>query len=383
MDLNQENLAVQQNMNPNEHNTNTTTMNINQDNSLNNVVHLDDDDEEADASVHLDDDDEEAGGKYHGEANDDEERVLGNELELCDVDREMENEFTKEDFVVGPISGMRFRDKDTLFAFYKKHARLRGFSVIKRNSNKKGSDTARYITYCCDRTWIHKIKFTTKSNNCKARLATVLDDSGCWRISKVIHDHNHDLLPSVSRMMAGHRSGCDSLKRDLVAHDRSGIRPSKNIRLAEVQRGGPQNLGCTLKDCRNYILTTRNFEMKEGTHSRCSTFFVKSRQSILLGCALMSHEDIDSYKLVFRTWLDAMGNVHPDAIITGQCQSIKVAIAEVIPNTIHSIWHIFSKLHVYLSGVRPSKIARAEFKSMVLDSITIKVLDRKWTEYIA
>ncbi|XP_009769143.2 protein FAR-RED IMPAIRED RESPONSE 1-like [Nicotiana sylvestris] len=325
--------------------------------SFNNVVHLDDDDDE----------EEESDGEYHGEANDDEDQVLGNELELCDVDWEMENEFTEEDVVVGPISGMRFRDKDTLFGLYKEHARLREFFVIKRNSNKKGGDTARYITYHCDRTRIHKIKFTTKSNNCKARLAAVLDDSGCWRVSKVVHDHNHDLLPSVSRLMAGHRFVCDSLKRDLLAHDRSGIRPSKNIRLAEVQHGGPQNLGCTPKDCRNYILKSRNFEMQEGdaqsvfnffceiqvkdrdffylidvdnigrlrnmvwVHSHCkatyeqfhdaicfdTTYLVNRynmpcasfvginhhRQSILLGCALMSHEDIDSYKFILKLGL--------------------------------------------------------------------------------
>ncbi|XP_070023680.1 protein FAR1-RELATED SEQUENCE 5-like [Nicotiana sylvestris] len=179
--------------------------------SFNNVVHLDD---------------EEPDGKYHGEANDDE-------------------------------------DKDSLFAFYKEHARLKGFSVVK-NFNKKDGDTAMYITYCCDRSRIRKTNFTTKSNNCKARLAVVLDDSGCWHVSKVLHDHNHDLLSSVSCLMAGYRSVCDSLKRDLVAHDESGIRPSKYIRLAEVQRGGPQNLGCTPKDCRNFILKSRNFEMQEG-----------------------------------------------------------------------------------------------------------------------
>nr|XP_016460270.1 PREDICTED: protein FAR-RED IMPAIRED RESPONSE 1-like [Nicotiana tabacum] len=192
--------------------------------------------------------------------------------------------------------------------------------------------------------------------------------------------------------MAGHRSVCDSLKRDLVAHGQSGIRPSKNIRLAEVQRGGPQNLGCTPKDYRNFILKSRNFEMQERdtqsllnffhemevkdkeffysidadnigrlrnvvwVHSHCNaayeqfhdaicfdmTYLVNRynmlcatfiginhhRQSILLGYALMSHEDIDSYKLVFRTWLEAMGNVHPDAIIIHQCPSIKSAIAE-------------------------------------------------------
>uniref|UniRef100_A0A1U7WIK1 Protein FAR1-RELATED SEQUENCE 8-like n=1 Tax=Nicotiana sylvestris TaxID=4096 RepID=A0A1U7WIK1_NICSY len=271
---------------------------------FNNAVHLDDDD------------DEEADGKYHGEVNDDEEQVLGNELELCDVDRKMENEFTEEDVVVGPISGMRFRDKDTLFAFYKEHARLRGFSVIKKNSNKKDGGTA--------------------SASLRSFTITIMI-----------------FLPSVSHLMDGHRFVCDSLKRDLVAHDRSDIRASKNIRLAEIQRGGPQNLGCTPKDCRNYILKSRNFEMQEGDAQSLLNFFREiqaakcgigashykaayeqfhyvicfdtthlvnrynmpcasfvginyHRQSILLGCALMSHEDIDSYKLVFRTSLDAM-----------------------------------------------------------------------------
>ncbi|XP_009592464.1 protein FAR1-RELATED SEQUENCE 4-like [Nicotiana tomentosiformis] len=109
----------------------------------------------------------------------------------------------------------------------------------------------------------------------------------------------------------------------------------------------------------------------------CTTFLGINhhRQSILLGYALMSHEDIDSYKLVFRTWLEAMGNVHPDAIIIDQCPSIKPAIAEVMPHTIHRycIWHIFSKLPLYLSGVRPSKIARGDIKFMVLNSITVEV----------
>ncbi|XP_070025854.1 protein FAR1-RELATED SEQUENCE 2-like [Nicotiana sylvestris] len=119
----------------------------------------------------------------------------------------------------------------------------------------------------------------------------------------------------------------------------------------------------------------------------CATFvgINHHRHPILLGCALMSHEDINSYKLIFRTWLEAMGNIYPDAIITDQCPSIKPVIAEVMPHTIHMycICHIFSKLSLYLSGVRPSKIVRGEFKSMVLDSITVEVFERKWTEYIA
>ncbi|PHU04570.1 hypothetical protein BC332_25392 [Capsicum chinense] len=202
----------------------------------------------------------------------------------------------------------------------------------------------------------------------------------------------------MSRLMTSHRSVSKSLKRDFAAHNHSGIEPFKNIRLAEVQCGGPQNLGCTPKDYRNFILKSRNFEMQKENAQSLLNFFremqVKDReyyysidvdnrgrmqnvvwmyshckaayehfhdaicfdtaylincynipfasfiginhqrQPILLGCALISHEDIFSYKLVFRTWLEAMG---------------------------HCIWYIFSKLPLYLSGLPDSKIVQREF----------------------
>ncbi|XP_070052700.1 protein FAR1-RELATED SEQUENCE 2-like [Nicotiana tomentosiformis] len=308
--------------------------------SFNNVVYLDDDDEEPD-------------GEYYGEANDDEEQFLGNELELYDVDQEMENDFNEEDVIVGPISGMRYRENNFLFAFYKEHARLKGFSFVKRNSNKKGGDTAKYITYYYDRATICKTKFTTKSNNCKVRLVVVLDDSGYWRVSKFIHDQNHDLLPSISRLMARHRSVCDSLKRYLVAHDRSGIRPSKNIRLAEVK---DREFFYSIN-----VIILVGCKMCYGCIHTVKAAYEQFRDAICFDT---------TYKLVFRTGLEAIGNVHPDAIITDQCRSIKTTIAEVMPHTIHSC-------------VRPSKIARGEFESMVLDSITVEVFEKKWTEYIA
>ncbi|KAH0635970.1 hypothetical protein KY290_036365 [Solanum tuberosum] len=53
------------------------------------------------------------------------------------------------------------------------------------------------------------------------------------------------------------KKGCEyarkisrTLKRSLEAHDITGIRPAKSIRLLEVQAGGPDRMGCTLKDCR-------------------------------------------------------------------------------------------------------------------------------------
>lgn len=157
--------------------------------------------------------------------------------------------------------------------------------------------------------------------------------------------------------MVCHRSISQFLKRDLVAHDRSGIRPSKNIRLTEVQRGGPQNLSCTPKDCRrlqNMVWVHSHFKDAyehfhdaicfDTTHlvnlynMTCALLASNNQmQSILLGCALLSHEDIVSYKLIFRTWIELLN----------------------------------------------SKIAHGEFKSMILDSISIENFEIRWAEYIS
>lgn len=46
-------------------------------------------------------------------------------------------------------------------------------------------------------------------------------------------------------------------------------------------------------------------------------------QSILLGCALVSHEDSDTFGWVFRQWLSCMGNKQPRAILTDQVAAMR------------------------------------------------------------
>ncbi|XP_075098795.1 protein FAR1-RELATED SEQUENCE 4-like [Nicotiana tabacum] len=109
------------------------------------------------------------------------------------------------------------------------------------------------------------------------------------------------------------------------------------------------------------------------------------RQSIHLGCALMSSEDLISYKMVLSTWLGALNNVRPLAIMTDQCDCIKAAINALMPNTVYRycIWHIFAKLPTKLSAVLDGEISKAEFKALVLDSINVAEFERRWNDYIA
>ncbi|XP_059281387.1 protein FAR1-RELATED SEQUENCE 2-like [Lycium ferocissimum] len=93
-------------------------------------------------------------------------------------------------------------------------------------------------------------------------------------------------------------------------------------------------------------------------------------QSILLGCALLTNEDAKNYKLNFETWLKAMKQVAPKAIFTNQCESIKAGVSEVFEN---------DTIHRYCSQY---KVAKYEFKNIVLDSITSEEFEQRWGDFI-
>ncbi|XP_075107217.1 protein FAR-RED IMPAIRED RESPONSE 1-like [Nicotiana tabacum] len=353
--------------------------------------------------VNIDSDNNFNDGEDHVENVDDDDDdnhyLEEEEEEEVGEDREMSNELNEEDLAIGPITGMRFSNKDVMFDFYKEHARLSGFCIFKITSNKKGNDIVRYVQYGCDRSRKPRNKHVTKRRNCRARINGILKENGSLRVSKVVKKHNHQLEPALSRLMAGHRSLSKSLKRALIAKDIAGLRPSKNIRVVEVLAGGPENLGCTPKDCRNFILESRKLQLQEGdaqsllkffsdmqqkdrefyysvdvdsfyrlrnivwvhSHSKVTyeefhdvicldtTYLVNQynmpfdsfvgvnqhRQSKLLGCAFMSSEDITSYKMVLSMWLGALNNVHPLDIMTDQCDSIMSVINALMPNTVH------------------------------------------------
>ncbi|KAF3646308.1 hypothetical protein FXO38_19232 [Capsicum annuum] len=87
----------------------------------------------------------------------------------------------------------------------------------------------------------------------------------------------------------------------------------------------------------------------------------RHNQSILLGYALLTSEDIKTYVFVFRTWLVAIGKISPTAIVTDQCESIKAAILE---------------------AVRNYKCSKARFLAVIFDSITIAEFEDKCQTFV-
>lgn len=55
----------------------------------------------------------------------------------------------------------------------------------------------------------------------------------------------------------------------------------------------------------------------------------------------------------FSNWLEAMENMHLKCIIIDQCENIKIAIQELMPNTIHHyyLWYIMSMTSAKFRGI--------------------------------
>ncbi|KAF2295731.1 hypothetical protein GH714_033756 [Hevea brasiliensis] len=207
----------------------------------------------------------------------------------------------------GPRPGIWFPGVDNMFEFYQEHARLQ-----------------------------------------------VVRDNGMWEVTKTISRHNHDLEPSMCRFMRGHRKLTPNMKRVLEATNRCVIRPSKNIRMLEVEVGGPENLSCLEKDYRNFIENERRLQLCDGDIGAISKmpFAIivgvnHHGQSILLECALISHEDADTFKWLFSTWIEAMGGVHPDAIIIDQCEGVEKV--KVMERSILNDWYVKEFVYEFIN----------------------------------
>ncbi|KAL2934681.1 Protein FAR-RED IMPAIRED RESPONSE 1 [Bienertia sinuspersici] len=107
-------------------------------------------------------------------------------------------------------------------------------------------------------------------------------------------------------------------------------------------------------------------------------------QSILLGCALIRHEDSETYKWVMRQWLECMGDVQPGGIITDQSTPMANAIQEVLPNSRHRlcVWHILSKVPRKVLAMKNVGEFQKKMKDVVYDSLTPEEFEGRWISLI-
>ena len=68
-------------------------------------------------------------------------------------------------------------------------------------------------------------------------------------------------------------------------------------------------------------------------------------QSLLLGCALISNENCETFERLFKQWLICMGGKAPYAILTDQAVAFRRPLRLVMPEMKNRwcIWHIMQK----------------------------------------
>ncbi|KAL6579629.1 hypothetical protein OROMI_007653 [Orobanche minor] len=106
--------------------------------------------------------------------------------------------------------------------------------------------------------------------------------------------------------------------------------------------------------------------------------------SILLGCALISKEDTDTFIWLFRAWLVCMGGSPPNAIITDQDRAMKNTIEVVFPNVCHRLclWHIMKKVPEKLKSYNDYENIKFDLQNVVYDALTVEEFEDKWSCFI-
>ncbi|XP_057250581.1 protein FAR1-RELATED SEQUENCE 5-like [Beta vulgaris subsp. vulgaris] len=103
-------------------------------------------------------------------------------------------------------------------------------------------------------------------------------------------------------------------------------------------------------------------------------------QSILLGCALVSHEDAETYEWVFSTWLLCMGGKAPIGILTDQDAAMRKALRNAMPESVHRwcIWHIMMKFGKKLGSYGNYKDLKEALTKAIYESVSPEVFERSW-----
>ncbi|XP_021716725.1 protein FAR-RED IMPAIRED RESPONSE 1-like [Chenopodium quinoa] len=226
----------------------------------------------------------------------------------------------------------------------------------------------------------------TKKCGCGAMVYSSFTSNGKWELRKVCLSHSHLFSPSKSMLVTKYR--LEELKKVpyLELH-----------RWLASQRNGYENVAFTTKDLNNLAAKEKKLKFKDGDANAMMNYFkmiqknnknfyhvhrlddngvlqdvlwvdARSRaayedfgdvvcfdttflmnkydlpfanvvgvnhhgQTILLGCALISHEDTETFKWVFSTWLDDVGGDPPTTILTDQDPTMRKALKVVMPQT--------------------------------------------------
>ncbi|XP_074377616.1 protein FAR-RED IMPAIRED RESPONSE 1-like [Apium graveolens] len=231
-------------------------------------------------------------------------------------------------------------------------------------------------------------------------------------------------------------------------NDIAGIRPNKSYHSIVVEAGGPKNMSFLEKDCRNFLDKVRRLRLGEGDANAINNYFLKMQadnskffyvmdldekgrlnnifwadarsraayeefgdvitfdttyltnkydmpfapfiggnhhgQSILLGCGLISKDDTDTFKWLFKSRLTCMSDHAPSAIITDQDKAMQNTIKEAFPRPRHRLclWHIMKKLPGKLKAHKEYDSIKFFLNNAIYNSLIHDEFEESWAEMI-
>ena len=214
---------------------------------------------------------------------------------------------------VVPTTGMRFKSVEKVKSFYKQHAVKYGFGVRTRTSKKDDNNQLCYMKLVCSREgkYVSQIQpelktHPTQKRQCSTCLTTV-NKSEAWILSIVVHNHNHDISPTKSRLIRENRRLNLQAQRTLDINDEVGVRLNKTFRSLVGQAGGFVNLQFLERDIGNYIEQQRRAFGKEGDGQALIQHFSRMRE---LNNSFYYEIDTDAENIIIDVfWADARSRV--------------------------------------------------------------------------
>ncbi|KAL6583476.1 hypothetical protein OROMI_005554 [Orobanche minor] len=141
----------------------------------------------------------------------------------------------------------------------------------------------------------------TAKTECKARIRICGRVSGNFTLTRAKLDHNHDLSPTKSRFHKCNRALTTAAKRRIEVDERAGIRMSKTFSAISVESGGYDKIPFLEKDCRNFKDKTRRLRLLEGDADAMHKYFLKMQADNSEFFYVMDLDEKGSLKNVFCT----------------------------------------------------------------------------------
>uniref|UniRef100_A0A453SZJ1 Uncharacterized protein n=2 Tax=Aegilops tauschii subsp. strangulata TaxID=200361 RepID=A0A453SZJ1_AEGTS len=310
-----------------------------------------------------------------------------------------------------PVIGMQFDTWEEGMTFYKMYAHEVGFSVRTWTTHKDEHGILWKRFVCAREGWRKvareeerikpKRKFKLTRCGCEAMIGLKRQDDGKYKVARFVQSHTHQLIsPSKRHLIKSNREVSSELRSKLLTCHKAMVGTSTAYHLLSVEKGGPENVGCTKHDFQNshrdfkraikgadgqiivdimkrkqaanpafYFdyqvdendklinifwadsICRKNYSLFGEVVSFDSTYRFNRynlvfapftgvnnhRSCVTLGAAFLWNVKKESYIWLFKTFLKAMSGVAPKIIMNDEDQSMRIGIEQVFPNTKHRL----------------------------------------------